>query len=154
MLHVNLGGHSVAVVIAVVCTAFLKAGELLLIFAVRVEVRAVLGITVSIAGGAQAEAVVVDHHRAEDNLVAAVPVHITYGEVVVTVAEPRAGAIVRLPIPLAGQLVGLWIHFVCGKLMFRIAATAKEDARVTAVDERSAEIMLGGAVAYDTLTPV
>ena len=68
--------------------AVFVAGEDFLAVAIGVEVAAVLGVAMSQTGGGESLPVVVDDHGAEDNLVAAVPVHIGDAEIMVALAKP------------------------------------------------------------------
>ena len=128
--------------------------ELLLTMTVGVEVAAVLGVAVTQAGGAETLSVVVDNHRAEDYLVAAVPVGVGNLEVVEAVAKPGvAPSGVVVPAPALRQLMGDGVHVEGAHLVAGIAAAAEEDAGLAAVEEGCAEVVLRRAVARVGLAP-
>ena len=92
--------------------------------AVGVEVAAVLRVAVTIARSGETVARIVDNHRAKDYLVTAVHVDIGNTEVVEAIAKPGRFAVVAVPAPALGQLVGCGIHVKYTELMARVAATA------------------------------
>ena len=102
---------------------------------------------------AESFAVVVNHHRTKDNLITSVPIHIANGEVVVTIAKPRAGAVIGIPTPALRQLVGGWINIQGTHLVLGVATTSQEDAGLASVQIRSTKIVLGRAVTRVVLTP-
>ena len=109
--------------------------------AVGVEVAAVLRIAMPQACGGEPLAVVVNHHRAEDYLVAAVPVDIGYAEVVEALAEPFvAGVLIPAPSLREGVCLGVYIegtHLVPG-----VAAAPQEDAGLASVEHGCTEVEL------------
>ena len=114
---------------------------------IGVEVAHVVCVAVSQAGGGQAAAVVVDHHRAEHDLVAAVEVDVGNRVVVVALAVPRAAGRVAVPGPALGERVGGWVHVVGNHLVAGVDAAGQEDAGLAAVEIWRAEEVLRRAVA-------
>ena len=145
MVHVvNLAGGGVTVVRPL---RVLVAGENLLPLAVGVEVAAMLGVAVSQPRGGEPLAVVVDDHRAVDNLVPSVPVHIGNAIIVVSLPEPGAAPVAAVPTPPLRQLVGRRVDVVRDHLVPRIDAPRQEEARVPPVEVRRTEEELVGTVA-------
>ena len=105
-----------------------------------------LRVAVTIARSGEAVARIVDNHRAEDNLVT--PVHVDVGntEVVEAIAKPGRFAVVAVPAPALGQLMGRGIHVERTELMARVAAAPQEDGRVAPVEIGSAEVVLRGTM--------
>ena len=112
-----------------------------------------LGVAVAQACRHQSVAVVVDDHRAEDNLVAAVHVDVGNVEVVEAVAKPGRRGVVAVPAPALGQLVGLGIDVEGTGFVARVATAAQEYRGVAPVQVGSAEVVLAGAVARIVTAP-
>ena len=112
-----------------------------------------LCITVSQSGGAESLAVVVYHHGTEDNLIASIPIDITNGEVVESVAKPWTAAIVGVPAPALSQLVGVGIYIEGTHLVAGVATASKKDAGLASVEIRCTEIVFGRAVSGIVLSP-
>ena len=97
--------------------------------------------------GRKAFAVVVNHHRAVDNLVAAVLIHVCDAVVVVAVAVPWVvpAAVVR-PLPAERQFVGGRVDVVGRHLVARVDAAGKKQACLPAVEHGSTEEIFAGSV--------
>ena len=139
--------------IAVVGTGLvLIASKDLLSFAVGVEVAAMLCVAVAVTCCGKSFAIVVYDHRAVDDFIASVPVHVGDAEVVVSFAEPWAARFIVEPPPTLHQFVGFRIHIVGNHLVARVDAACQKDARMAAVQIRRTEKELVGAVAV-TVAP-
>ena len=100
-----------------------------------------LGIAVPEARRGKPLAIVVNDHRAEDNLVASVPVNICHAVVVVALPFPRAVG-VACPAPALRQFMGGGIDVVGHHLVTGIDASGQEEAGMLSVEVWSAEEML------------
>ena len=120
---------------------------------IGIQVGTVLGVAVAESCRTEPLAVVVDHHRTEHDLVASVPVHIGYLEVVVALSEVGRRTAVLIPAPPLGQLVGQRIHVQGTELVAGVAATAQKDAGMASVQEWCTEVVLRRAVASVGLAP-
>ena len=70
-------------------------------------------------------AIVVYDHRAVDDFIASVPVHVGDTEVVVSFAEPWAARFIVEPPPTLHQFVGFRIHIVGNHLVARVDAACQ-----------------------------
>ena len=93
------------------------------------------------ARGVKALSVIIDHHRAIHNLVAAVLIHIGNHVVMKALSKPLTTIAVAIPSPLLFQLMVL-THIVGNHLMTGIDATGKEDAGFVSVEIGRTEIVL------------
>ena len=98
-------------------------------------------------GGGETAAAVVDDHRAEDNLVAAVPVYVGHLVVVVALTVPGTAGTVAVPAPAFGQFMGGGVYVVGHHLVAGVDAAGQEDAGLAAVEIGGAEEVFRGAVA-------
>ena len=120
----------------------LVAGEDFLTVTIGVEVGAMLGVAVTKTGCGESAAVVVDNHRAEADLIAAVPVDVGNTEVMIAVTVPGiAPTVVVGPLPIERELMGGGIDAEGLHVVLRVAAAAEEDERMTAIEERRTEIV-------------
>ena len=101
--------------------------------------------------GAESLSVVVNHHGTEDDFIASVPVNISNGEVVETIAKPRSRS--GIPTPELSQLVSLRINVQRTHLVLAVTATSKEDAGFAPIKIRGTEIVLGRTVSCVVFTP-
>ena len=124
----------------------LHTGIYLQAWSIGIQIANVLSIAVTKASSRESLAVVVDDHRAEDNLVAAVQVDVCYAVVMVSLSLPRAVGIVE-PAPALLQLVGLRVYIIGNHLMTGIDAAGQEDARLASIEIGSTEEVLRGTMA-------
>ncbi len=139
---IHLAGSGITVVIAWI---ILKAGIDFLPMNVRIEVATMLSIAMPQARCRKTFTVVVNHHRTKHNLVASVPVHVGYSEVVIALSLPRTICVV-VPSPAQLQLVSRRIHVVCHHLVARINASCQEDTGLVSIQIRCAKEILRTAV--------
>ena len=95
----------------------------------------------------QTMTVVIDDHRAIDNLITTIQVNVGYTVVVVTIGIPRVTptTIVR-PMPTFCQGMCAGIDIVGTHLMLRVDTTSKEDAGGLSIKVGSTEEIFRGAV--------
>ena len=120
--------------------------EALLTVYVRIEIAMMLGIAMTEASRRETHAIVIDDHRAPDNLVATVPVDIHDGIVVVALPIPGRSCLIVSPAPAFLQLVGSGINIVGHKLMTGVDATTEEDAGFATIQIGRTKEILGRTV--------
>ena len=125
----------------VVARLVFVAGVNLLSVNIRIEVAAMLCVTMSETCCGKSLAIVIDNHGAETYLVASVPVDIGNAEVMISLSLPRSVGIVE-PSPALLQRMCGRVNIVCNHLVTCVYTTCKEDAWFLAVEIRSTEEVL------------
>ena len=82
----------------------LQTAEKLQPLAIGIEVRHMLGITMTIAGGVKTLTIIINHHRAIHNLVPTVFVNIGHNIVMISLSIPRTACVPTIPTPCFGPL--------------------------------------------------